>query len=143
MQTNGFRCENGSHTPGKSFLWSLAMSYIHIPNPRPNKFLQSPSVILQCVRRHQPTPEELAASLERNRVRHGVSTAVDQWISAALNTSPPRATSGASSAQAMAVPTTSSDRCLIDQASIRGRPRLRLPVFLLMLSLVEIVNPAA
>ena len=105
MQTNGFRCENGSHTPGKSFLWSLAMSYIHILNPRPNKFLQSPSVILQRVRRHQPTPEELAASLERNRVRHGVPTAVDRWISAALNTSPPRATSGASSAQAMAVPT--------------------------------------
>ena len=27
MQTNGFRCENGSHTPGKSFLWSLGLTF--------------------------------------------------------------------------------------------------------------------
>jgi hypothetical protein len=78
------------------------MSYIHIPNPRPNKFLPSPSVILQRVRRHQPSPEELAVSLEKKSVRHGVPTAVDRWISAALNTSPPQA---ASRAQTMAVPT--------------------------------------
>jgi hypothetical protein len=81
------------------------MSYIHIPNPRPNKFWPSRSVILQRVRRHQPSPEDIAASLEKKRVRHGVPTAVDHWISTALNTSTPHAASRASSAQAMAVPT--------------------------------------
>ena len=79
------------------------MSYIQIPNPRRKKFWHSPAFILKRVRQHQPSLEELAASLEEKRVRHGIPTAVDRWIAAGLKSgpSPPHV----SSAQAMAVPT--------------------------------------
>jgi hypothetical protein len=62
-----------------------------VPNPRPNKFRDSPDFILKRVRQHQPIAEEIAASLEEKRVRHGVPTAVDRWISAGLNSGPPHA----------------------------------------------------
>ena len=44
----------------------FAMSYIRILNPRPNKFWHSPAFILKRVHQHQPSPEELAASLSEN-----------------------------------------------------------------------------
>jgi len=87
---------------------SFAMSYISIPNPRPNKFWDSPAFVLKRVRQHQPSPEELAAHLEEKCRRHGVPTAVDRWISESAglgcNSASLRASSG-SSAQAMPMPT--------------------------------------
>ena len=77
------------------------MSYIQIPNPRPKNFWHSTDFILKRVHRHQPSPEEFTAYLEENRVRHGVPTAVDRWISAGLTSAPPRACS----AQENRVPT--------------------------------------
>ena len=67
------------------------MSYIRIPNPRPKKFWDSPAFILKRVRPSRPSPEELAASLEKERVRNGLPTAVDRWIAAGLNLESPRA----------------------------------------------------
>lgn len=90
--TNRFQCENGPRTSRKFLSWPLsAMAYVLVPNPRPNKFRHSPAFILKRIRPHQPSPEELAASLEEKRVRHSVPTAVDQWIAAGLNSGSPRA----------------------------------------------------
>ena len=77
------------------------MSYIEIPNPRPKKFWHSPEFILTRIHRHPPSPEEVTATLEDVRVRHGVPTAVDRWISAGLTSAGPHACS----AQAIMVPT--------------------------------------
>ena len=102
MSTNGFQCENGPRKLRKFFSWPpFAMSYIRIPNPRPNKFWHSPAFVLKRVRQHQPSLEELAASLSEKRVRHGIPTAVDRCIGAGLNSGSPHARS----AQAIAVPT--------------------------------------
>ena len=60
------------------------MSYIQIPNLSPKKVWHSPAFILKCVRQHQPSPEELAASLKKKHIQHGVPTAVDWWIAAGL-----------------------------------------------------------
>ena len=76
------------------------MSYIDIPNLWPNKFWDSPAFVLKRVCRCQPSPEELAASLEENRVWYGIPTAIDRWITTGLNLGPPRTCS----AQDMSVP---------------------------------------
>jgi hypothetical protein len=75
------------------------MSYIRIPNPRPKKFWHSPAFVLKRVRRQQPSPEELAAALEKKRVHNGLPTAVDRWIAAGLGSA------RASPAQAPMLPT--------------------------------------
>ena len=67
------------------------MPYIRIPNPRPKKFWDLPAFILKHVHPSQPSPEELAASLEKERIRNGLPTAVDQWIAAGLNLESPHA----------------------------------------------------
>ena len=67
------------------------MPYIRIPNPRPKNFWDSPAFILKHVRPSRPSPEELAASLEKERIRNGLPTAVDRWIAAGLNLESPHA----------------------------------------------------
>ena len=83
---------------------SFLIIFGHVIHSDSESKAQKTDFILKRVHRHQPSPEEFTAYLEENRVRHGVPTAVDRWISAGLTSAPPRACS----AQENRVPTQQS-----------------------------------
>ena len=85
MPTNEFQCENGSHTSCKFFSWPI-LPCLH--SNFESKFC-IPHLLPYNVRRHQPSTEELAASLERKSVLHGVPMAVDRWITCCIELKSP------------------------------------------------------